>query len=280
MNAMQIKQWREIASLPEERIALGEAALLIATDAYPDLDVAGYLARLDNMTQTLERRLRADISTTDSLKILNHYLFDELGYAGNAAEYYDPRNSYFNDVIERRLGIPITLSVLYMEIGRRIGLRLSGVSFPGHFLVKCNVREGAIVLDPYAKGASLGIKDLQAKLSTLANGAELAPETVMPMLASAGHKEILARMLRNLKAIFVQQRDSERALGAVERLIALVPEATEEIRDRGVIYRELECFRAALADFEHYLQLRPQAPDVRTIEQHIAELKVLSSRLN
>ena len=280
MNAMQIKQWREIASMPEERIALGEAALLIATDAYPDLDVAGYLARLDDMTQTLERRLRADISTTDSLKILNHYLFDELGYAGNTAEYYDPRNSYFNDVIERRLGIPITLSVLYMEIGRRIGLKLSGVSFPGHFLVKCNVREGAIVLDPYAKGASLGIKDLQAKLSTLAKGVELAPETVMPMLASAGHKEILARMLRNLKAIFVQQHDHERALGTVERLIALAPEAAEEIRDRGVIYRELECFRAALADFEHYLQLRPQAPDARAIEQHIAELKVLSSRLN
>lgn len=280
MDAVQLKQWREIAALPPERIALAEAALLIARDAYPDLDVAAYLGRLDDMAQTLRSRLRADISVADTLKALNHYLFDELGYAGNSAEYYDPRNSYFNDVIERKLGIPITLSVLYLEVGRRIGLKLSGVSFPGHFLVKCNVREGAVVLDPYAKGASLGIKDLQSKLAALANGVEITPESVMPMLASADHREILARLLRNLKAIFMQQREHARALCAVERIVLLAPAALDELRDRGLIFSELECFRAALADLERYLAARPHAADAHEITRRVAELRVLSSRLN
>jgi len=277
---IQLKQWREIAGLPPEQISLATAALLIAKDAYPDLDVAVHLGRLDDLALTLRRRLRADISVNDKLKALNHYLFDELGYEGNSADYYDPRNSYLNDVIERRLGIPISLSVLYIEVGSRLGLKLSGVSFPGHFLVKCTTRDGTIILDPYAKGLSLGIKDLQSKLAALANGAEITPESVMLMLASADHKEILARMLRNLKAIFMQQREHARALGVVERIILLVPEAAEEIRDRGVIYGELECFRAALADLERYLELRPRAADARVIGQRVVELKVLSSRLN
>jgi regulator of sirC expression with transglutaminase-like and TPR domain len=277
---IQLKQWSEIAGLPPEQISLAHAALLIAKDAYPGLDVAAYLARLDDMALTLRRRLRADISIGDKLKSLNHYLFDELGYAGNNADYYDPRNSYLNDVIERRLGIPITLSVLYLEVGRRLGLELSGVSFPGHFLVKCQVREGAIMLDPYANGVALGIKDLQSKLAVLASSAEITPESVMPMLASADHKEILARMLRNLKAIFVQRRDYARALCAVERIILLMPDADEEIRDRGVIYQELECFRAALADLQRYLELRPRAGDARAIAERVAGLKVLSARLN
>jgi regulator of sirC expression with transglutaminase-like and TPR domain len=275
-----LKQWREVANRPAERIVLAEAALLIAKDAYPDLDVAAYVARLDNMAQTLRLRLRADISVTDTVKGLNHYLFDELGYAGNAENYYDPRNSYLNDVIERKLGIPITLSILYIEIGRRLGLKLAGVSFPGHFLVKCSVKEGAIVLDPYAKGASLGIKGLQRNLAKLANGAQLAPELVMQMLASADHKEILARMLRNLKTMFMQKHDPARALCAVERIILLTPGAGVEIRDRGIIYQELECFRAALADLLRYLELCPQAADAHDVGCRIAELKVLNSRLN
>ena len=275
-----LKRWRTIAALPPEQISLAKAALLIAKDAYPDLDVTAYLARLDDMALTLRRRLRADISVNDKLKLFNHYLFEELGYAGNNADYYDPRNSYLNDVIERKLGIPISLSVLYIEVGRRLGLKLSGVSFPGHFLVKCTTRDGAIVLDPYAKGISLGIKDLQSKLAALANGAEITPESVMPMLASADHKEILARMLRNLKAIFVQQQEHTRALDAVERIILLAPDAPDEIRDRGLIYSELECFRAALADLECYLKARPHAADVREITRRVAELRLLSSRLN
>ncbi len=279
----QLKQWSEIAGLPPEKISLAHAALLIAQDAYPDLDAAAYIARLDGMAQTLRHRLRADISVADKIKALNHYLYDELGFAGNNADYYDPRNSYLNDVIDRKLGIPISLSVLYIEIGRRLGLKLAGVSFPGHFLVKCTVREGAIILDPYAKGASLGIKDLQLKLAALGvlkAGAEVAPESVMPMLASADHKEILARMLRNLKAIFLQKRDHARALGVVERIVLLAPDADEEIRDRGIIYQELECFRAALSDLQRYLELRPRAQDARVIAGRIVELKALSARLN
>src|SRR3979490_2646139 len=139
-------KWSEIAARPEEEIDLAEAALVIAAEEYRDLDVFHYLKQIDERAATLKRRLRPDISTSETILALNRYLFDELGFSGNAADYYDPRNSFLNEVLDRRLGIPITLSMVYVEIGRRLGLALRGVSFPGHFLVKCTVRDGALVL--------------------------------------------------------------------------------------------------------------------------------------
>ena len=134
------RRWKELAC-PEEGIDLAEGALLIAADEYRGLDVRRYLARLEEMGTALKRRLRSDISATEALIALNRYVFDELGFSGNSDDYYDPRNSFLNDVIDRRLGIPITLSVVYIEIGTRVGLALQGVSFPAHFLVKCAVRD-------------------------------------------------------------------------------------------------------------------------------------------
>ncbi|HTE14262.1 MAG TPA: tetratricopeptide repeat protein, partial [Burkholderiales bacterium] len=206
--------------------------------------------------------------------------FDELGFAGNSDDYYDPRNSYLNDVIDRRLGIPITLSVLYIEVGRRLGLPLSGVSFPGHFLVKCALRDGAVVLDTYAKGASLGIKDLQKRLRVLSGGADIAPEAVMRMLSAAPPVEIVARMLRNLKAIHAERGEKTRALTAMNRVLDLYPNAADAYRDRARLLEELECFRAALADFETYLRLEPEARDVRAVRDKIALLRQRVSRLN
>lgn len=280
MSAPYQKSWRELAAAPSERIDLAEAALMIAAEEYQGLDVRAYVQRIDDMASTLRQRLRADISPTDKIRALNLYFFDELGYAGNSDDYYDPRNSYLNDVIERRLGIPITLSVLYIEIGRRLGLKLNGVSFPGHFLVKCSLRDGAVVLDPYAKGISIGIKDLQQRLSTFAGGAKLPPETVMTMLASADPREILARMLRNLKGIYLERADHARALSAADRIVTLMPGAAEEVRDRGVIYEKLDCFRAALADLEAYLKLKPDADDARIVRERLVELRRRASRLN
>ena len=161
------QRWKEIVAGPEEDIGLAEAALVIAAHEYPGLDLNAYLARIAELAETLKGRLRRDIGPTDALVALNRYLFEELGFSGNTADYYDPRNSYLNEVLDRRLGIPITLSVLCIEIGRRIGLALHGVSFPGHFLVKCVVRDGVVVLDPYARGASLSLDDLQLRLKTL-----------------------------------------------------------------------------------------------------------------
>jgi regulator of sirC expression with transglutaminase-like and TPR domain len=276
----QAERWHRIVASPDDCINLAEAALVIAAEEYPELDVDGYLVRIDVMAASLRKRLRQDITTTETIIALNHYIFEELGFAGNADEYYDPRNSFLNQVIDRRLGIPITLSVVYIEIGRRVGLSLHGVSYPGNFLVKCVVRDGAIILDPYAGGASLSVEELQQRLQTLHDGVNATPAAITGMLSAAEGKEILARVLRNLKGIYLQQKDFLKALSATERIIALSPAAAEEYRDRGRIYLELECFRAALADFRHYLSLLPGASDAAALKQGIADLQQVVARLN
>ncbi len=281
-NVMPVTpQWAQLAARPEEEIDLAEGALVIAAEEYPGLDVGRYLSRIDELATALRRRLRQDISPPETIIALNHYLFEELGFSGNDADYYDPRNSYLNEVLDRRLGIPITLSVVYVEIGRRLRLALRGVSFPGHFLVKCPLRDGAVVLDPYAQGASLGLDDLRRRLQTLRGGGEDASDAdVRQMLAPASKKEILARMLRNLKAIHLQRGQLERALSACARIIVLDPRGAAEYRDRAEIYARLECSRAALADYRQYLALRPQAEDAGAVQVRIAQLEPVAARLN
>jgi len=274
------QRWGRIAGLPEENINLAEAALVIAACEYPALEVDVYLERIENMAGSLRRRLRPDIGTAESIIALNHYLFEELGFTGNAAEYDDPRNSFLNDVIDRRVGIPITLSLVYLEIGRRIGLALHGVSFPAHFLVKCVTRDGAIVLDPFAHGASLSLGALRQRVKSLQGGVDPAPGIVKSMLAAAGNREILARMLRNLKGIYLHRKELAKALATAERILVLSPEAAEEFRDRGRIYLDLECFRAALGDFQHYLCLKPQAADAGLIRAKVEELRKVAALLN
>jgi regulator of sirC expression with transglutaminase-like and TPR domain len=272
-------RWTRIAETSDE-VSLAEGALLIAAEEYHDLDVDSYLQRIQDMGATLRRRLRSDISTTEALIALNRYVFEELGFSGNADDYYDPRNSYLNDVIERKLGVPITLAVLYIEIGRCIGLPLHGVSFPSHFLVKCVLRDGAIILDPYARGASLGLEDLQQRLQAIAKGLELDHAALNTMLATASPRDVFARMLRNLRAIYLSRGDRLKALSASNRILTLMPNAAEEYRDRAQLYLELECFRAALGDFRSYLRLKPDAHDSDIVTRHIAELAPVAARLN
>lgn len=274
-------QWRRIARMRDEDVSLAEGALWIAASEYPDLVVDDYLVRLHDMATKLRSRLRADVATAEKLLALNHYLFDELGFSGNSDDYYDPRNSFLNEVLERRLGIPITLGVVYIEIGRRIGLGLHGVSFPGHFLVKCALRDGVVVLDPYSGGVSLGVDELQQRLRAAGSAADVDDALLSHLLSAASNKEVLARMLRNLKVIYARQDDWLRALSSSERLIALTPDdAGEEYRDRGGIYLKLECFRAALGDFGTYLKQCPGAPDVEAVREQMAELAEVVARLN
>jgi regulator of sirC expression with transglutaminase-like and TPR domain len=274
-------EWRRIARMRDEDVSLAEGALWIAAEEYPELAVDDYLARLHEMATRLRSRLRADVATAEKLLALNHYLFDELGFSGNADDYYDPRNSFLNEVLERRLGIPITLGVLYIEIGRRIGLGLHGVSFPGHFLVKCALRDGVVVLDPYSGGVSLGVDELQQRLRAAGSNEDVDEAILVQLLSAAPNKEVLARMLRNLKGIYVGRDDWLRALSSSERLIALTPgDAGEEYRDRGGIYLKLECFRAALGDFATYLRQCPGAADAGSVRAQIAELAAMVARLN
>lgn len=280
-EALSATQWRRIARMRDEDVSLAEGALWIAAEEYPGLAVDDYLARLHEMAATLRGRLRADVATAEKLLALNHYLFDELGFGANADDYYDPRNSFLNEVLDRRVGIPITLGVLYIEVGRRVGLGLHGVSFPGHFLVKCALRDGVVVLDPYGGGVSLGVDELQQRLRAAGSESDVDDAVLSQLLCAASNKEVLARMLRNLKGIYARQGDWLRALSSSERLIALLPaDAGEEYRDRGGIYLKLECFRAALGDFGTYLKQCPGAPDAEAVRAQIAELSARVARLN
>jgi regulator of sirC expression with transglutaminase-like and TPR domain len=270
---------RQIVSGPDEDISLAEAALLIAGHGYPDLNVAAYLSRIEELTYMLRLRIDEDDSVPERISALNQFLFGDLGFAPNSEDYYDPRNSFLNEVLERRTGIPITLCVIYMELGRKIGLPLQGVSFPGHFLVKCAVPEGAVVLDPYSGGTSLSLADLQKRLRE-ARGGEVSRAVVAELLVSASNKEIIVRLLRNLKAIYLRGHNLDRALPIVDWIIATMPEQTPELRDRGMIYQELECSRAALADFVEYLKRSPSCEDADDIRRRIIDLRRDASRLN
>ena len=280
-EARTAQEWRRIAGMRDEDVSLAEGALWIAASEYPGLAIDDYLACLHDMAAKLRGRLRADIAIADKLMALNHYLVDELGFSGNSDDFYDPRNSFLNEVIERRVGIPITLGVIYIEIGRRIGLGLHGVSFPGHFLVKCALRDGVVVLDPYSRGVSLDADELQQRLRAAGSPGDVDGAILAHLLGAASNKEVLGRMLRNLKGIYVERADWLRALSASERVIALLPDdAGEEYRDRAGIYLKLECIRAALGDFNTYLRQCPGAADAETVTAQIAELAPRVARLN
>ena len=274
-----------------EDIPLTEAALSIAQDVDARLDLAMVQSDIDRLAATLKARLPADAGQVHKLRLLNRYFFHELGFAGNANDYYDPDNSYLPRVLERRRGIPISLAVLLMEIGQQIGLPLRGVSFPGHFLVKLKVRAGDLYLDPMT-GASLSRENLEARLSefleTLKDGAGTAgridPGTLEVALAQAireaTSREILARILRNLKGIYHGRNDYDRLLEVQNRLVVLLPDEPEERRDRGLVYAQLECPRAALEDLTGYLEKAPDAPEAGEIRSTIDVLRDASDRLN
>lgn len=274
-----LAQFQYLVQQPDDQIDLARAALLIAKGRDASVDVDRYLAEIEFLAATLGRRLPADLGATQRIGALNQYLFQEMGYGPNQQDYYDPRNSFLNDVLDRRKGIPITLSVLYIEVGRRIGLPLRGVSFPGHFLVKCRLEQGVIVLDAFAGGASLGIADLQKRLRAV-RGGEVSRAIIAGMLVAAEKREILARMLRNLKAIYMHGGQCEAALDTVAWLMAIHPDSADELRDRGLLYQRMECFRAALADLERYLALQPAAEDIDDVYARVIELRQSAARLN
>ena len=269
----------------EDEINLAQACLLIAQDAYPALDVGQYLDNIDRMALGLRSELPRGTAAEERIGALNQFLFERLGYRGNTDDYYDPRNSYLNEVIDRKTGIPITLSVLYIEVGRRLGLPLEGVSFPGHFLVRVQVRGGVLVLDPFAGGLAQSEADLRSRLSRVIPEGVAAdvPVAELPLdqfLEPATKREILARVLRNLKAIYREKDKPERLLQVLNRMLVLTPEASSELRDRGYVYQRLECWRPALKDLTEYLEREPDAPDLEEVRASMMELKALCARMS
>lgn len=273
------KRLKELVSGPEATLDLAEAALVIAQEEYTDLHIVAYLRRLDELAETVRARSAPDAPPENIIATMNHLLFKEQGFSGNANDYYDARNSFLNEVLDRRLGIPITLSILYMEVGWRLGLPLEGISFPGHFLVKLPLKRGEVVLDPYCDGISLSEEDLRRRLLQT-YGEEDADIPLERLLTTASKKEILVRMLRNLKDSYLRTEELPKALAAVDRMLLIMPDLTDEVRDRGLLYERLECVHAALADFRRYLELKPDASDAAHIRNRIIELQRRAAALH
>lgn len=263
-----------------EQFNLAEASLMLAQDIYPDIDVPTYLGQLDGIAAAIRQRLADDAIAEQKVIALNYYLFNEMRFSGNVEDYYDPRNSYLNQVIERRTGIPITLAILYLEVGRRLGLNLKGVSFPGHFLVKLAVKRGQLVLDPFIGGEAQSEADLRQRLAQVLPPAEAGNAQLDRYLAPATPRQIVARLLRNLKNIYLHGGKLESALAVMQRMLLVMPESAEELRDRGLIYQRLDCFRPALSDLQNYLRRRPDASDAAEIHGKIVELRQASAKLN
>jgi regulator of sirC expression with transglutaminase-like and TPR domain len=262
---------------PEVAIDLAQAALLIAKEEYPDLDVAVCLARLDAMGEEVQRLADGSLDPHRLIAALNEHLFQQLGFRGNPENYYDPKNSFLNEVLDRRTGIPITLSAVYLEVARRIGFPLHGVGMPGHFLVKYEGRDEEIVVDPFGGGRILSNPDYQRILDRIYGG-KLCFER--GMLATLGTRQILARMLTNLKAIYFNNQEYAKALSIVERLVILQPQTASEIRDRGLLSCQLKHYADASADLERYLRLVPEAEDSEVIREHLRSLRQRVVALN
>jgi regulator of sirC expression with transglutaminase-like and TPR domain len=282
MTSMMINSLDYFAALvqQDESIPLFEAALAIAQDSEPELDLTAQQIEIDTLAAKLRRRLPADASHVQKLRMLNHFFYHELGFAGNLNDYYDPDNSYLHRVITTRRGIPISLAVVYMELGQQIGLDVKGISFPGHFLMKLSVQSGDIILDPF-NGTSLSREELEERLEPYF--IQQAYRTDIPLatyLQDAHPREILVRMLRNLKALFIEQLKWQRVLGVQQRLVILLPDEITERRDRGLAYANLECPQAALQDLEAYLAERPYATDANAIRGRLAALREACKRLN
>lgn len=266
---------QEDASLP-----LFEAALAIEQDVDPHLDMTATQAEIDRLATKLKHRLTNDASHIQKLRTLNHFFYRELAFAGNVNNYYDPDNSYLHRVLAHRRGIPISLALLYMELAQQIDLDVKGISFPGHFLMKLSVQSGEIIIDPF-NGASLSREELEERLEPyLAQQPQTNALPLSAYLHPAQPREILARMLRNLKALYTDQQRWHLLLAVQKRLVILLPDELTELRDRGLAYANLECPQAALKDLEAYLMDSPYAPDASALKERLPELREAASKFN
>ncbi len=264
----------------DDSIPLFESALALGQDVYPDLDFSACQVEMDTLALKLKQRLSTDASHIQKLRMLNHFFFQELAFAGNINNYYDPDNSYLHRVITSRRGIPISLAVVYMELGQQIGLNMKGISFPGHFLMKLSVQSGDIVLDPM-NGASLSREELEERLEPYIEQQEYGDELPLAAYLRAAHpREILTRMLRNLKAIFTDGQRWQGLLEVQERLVILLPDEITERRDRGLAFAHLAEPQAALDDLEAYLVMRPDAEDAEDMRLRLPQLRHACRRPN
>jgi regulator of sirC expression with transglutaminase-like and TPR domain len=260
----------------DQGFALLEAAIAVAQDEVPELDVQQVLMQIDALAARLVQRIPRDAPALQRLRLLNRFFFQEMGFAGNVNDYYDARNSYLHEVLVTRRGIPITLALVYLEFAQQAGLTARGVSFPGHFLVKLRLPRGEVVIDPFS-GHSLSRDELEERLVPYRRQRGLVGEFDTPLglfLQAAPPRDILARLLRNLKEVHRTSEDFARMLAVQERLVILLPQAWEERRDRGLARAELGIDDdAAAADLALYLEHCSGADDAPALRKRLAELR-------
>lgn len=275
-----LPDWNALASTPDERIPLLGSALLVARDEYPELDPDQY----DRLVETHVEHLRPEIEATPAwplkMAAINRHLFDELGYSGNHDEYYDPRNSYLNEVIERRLGNPISLAMVQIEVARRLGVPLDGVSFPGHFLVRLPVDGGILVMDPFNGGRPLGAEELRERAKPHLGGDVPDDNALLQILDPASHRAILVRVLRNLHGVYAERQEWDRAARSADRVLKLAPEQTDALRDRGLAYLQMDHIHGARTDLARYLHLARDAADAEQVREKLIELGLDGTRIH
>ena len=266
----------------DDGFPLFEAAVSLAQDEYPDLDVQQVLGEVDQMLARLKRRIPPDSAPMHRLRLLNQFFFNTLGFGGNINNYYDPDNSFINVMLRTRRGIPITLAVLWLELAQGLGLSAQGVGFPGHFMMKISLPKGQVVMDPI-DGKSLSREQLAERLEPFriksgldgsASATDDDSDTPLGLyLQAAPARDIIARMLRNLKEIYKVQQDWPRLLAVQNRLIVLLPQAWSEYRDRGMVHSELSQPSQAVADLETYVAHASHGPDMRAVMQRLYALR-------
>ncbi len=252
-----------------------KSAVALAQDDYPELDVQQVLGDVDQLLARLKRRLSPDAAPLQRLRVLNQFFFHELGFGGNVNNYYDPDNSYVNALLRTRRGIPISLAVLWMELAQGLGLNACGVNFPGHFMLKVSLPKGQVVIDPM-NGQSLSREELAERLEPYKRRSGLVDDFDVPIglyLQASHPRDIISRMLRNLKEIHRAQQDWARLVAVQDRLIALLPKAWGEYRDRGLAHAEQGDPERALADLETYLAHAHEGLDLDELAERVALLR-------
>jgi len=269
-------QVTELASLPDHEVEPAKSALLIARSEYPNLDEALYLRRLDEMAARLKSRIPDTATAIERIEQANRLLFVDEGFRGNRVNYYDPRNSFLNDVLDRKLGIPITLSIVYIEVGRRAGLPVYGIGFPGHFLIGFLAESGRIFVDPFNNGRILTEK--QCRDLFVAQFGDLRPSSAF--LDPVWPKQMLVRLMRNLKAVYWRTAEELKAFRMIQWILIVDPHAVSELRERALIYDAMGNSDSAVKDLERYLELSPEAEDREDILLMIERLEQNPTRVH
>jgi regulator of sirC expression with transglutaminase-like and TPR domain len=271
------RQFRTMMARAEYDIELDRTALLIAAEEYPYLQIETYLRQLDHFAEEFRSQRQTSGQPDEQIELLSEYLFETLGFSGNTADYYDARNSFLNEVMDRRMGIPITLSLIYIEVARRLKMPVYGVGMPGHFLVKYRDLEREILIDPFHRGRILSLEECEELFDEMYEG---RMSFRLTFVNEVSRKHLLARLLNNLKSIYGRVPDHHKTLSVIERLLMINPGSATELRDRGRTLANLGRLAQAIADLSEYLRQESDAEDAAQVKEELSEIRQRMARLN